>query len=172
MENILKELELVSKSVSEREIDQFVELICSNNFNNIVGFGAGRMGYSLRAFIMRLTHMGFSAFMIGDTSFPKIDERSLVIVNSSSGETPTMKLFVDQAIKYNAKIVVITANENSELAKKSNYVIGYKVNKTNQIMKTIYEQFTFLFFDWVVERVIVNNKLNRSKVSKNHSISE
>ena len=116
--------------------------------------------------------MGFPAFMIGDTSFPKIDERSLVIVNSSSGETPTMKLFVDQAIKCNGKIVVITANEKSELAKKSNYVIVYKVDKTNQIMKTVYEQFTFLLFDWVAERIIIKNKLNRSEVSENHSISE
>src|SRR5512137_2637182 len=56
----------------------------------IIGLGAGRMGYSLRAFIMRLSHIGFNASMIGDTNVPRCDENTLCIVNSSSGNTDSI----------------------------------------------------------------------------------
>ena len=44
------------------------------------------MGYSIQAFIMRLSHLGYPAFMIGDMSLPRIGSDDLVIVNSILGK--------------------------------------------------------------------------------------
>ena len=39
---------------------------------SIFGLGAGRMGYSLRAFIMRLSHLGYNAYMLATQIFQEL----------------------------------------------------------------------------------------------------
>jgi 6-phospho-3-hexuloisomerase len=59
----------------------------------IVGVGAGRVGYALRAFIMRLNHFGFNASFIGDTNVPALTSDDMLIVASTSGSTPTISYY-------------------------------------------------------------------------------
>lgn len=172
MKNIIRELETIAGTLKHDQIETLVKLLSSGKFNKIVGFGAGRMGFSLRAFIMRLGHMGFDAYMIGDTNFPKIDENTLVLINSSSGNTETMLLYAAQAKTFKGYIVTITANEAGKLSSLSDLLLTYQVNKSEQIMKSVYEQFSFVLFDHIAECVIKANKLDRSWISNNHSISE
>jgi len=172
MKIILNELENISNTLNPEEIDVVVKLCTSGKFDKIVGFGAGRMGYALRAFIMRLCHIGFDAYMIGDTNFPKIDEKTLVLINSSSGNTETMVLYAMQAKKFNGQVVTFTANASGSLNSVSDYLVTYQVNETKQIMKTVYEQFSFILFDHIAECIIQQSKRSRTWISSNHSISE
>ena len=64
---------------------------------------------------MRLDHMGYNSYMIGDTNFPKIDSDTLCIINSSSGETETNILYANQAIKQGSKTLLISASSQSSL---------------------------------------------------------
>ena len=93
------------------QISAFEDFIVKNKNNTFVGLGAGRMGYSLKSFVMRLSHLGLNAYMIGDTTLPRVDENSTVIVNSSSGETESLKIFTYQAKEAGASILLLTANE-------------------------------------------------------------
>jgi len=138
----------------------------------IVGIGAGRMGYSLRAHIMRLSHIGYEAYFIGDTTLPRIDEKTVVIINSSSGETPTNILYAQQAKAAKSYIITITTNPESTIAKLSDQlVIMPKVN-SHQLMKSIYEQYTMLMLDYVAEQVVSQLDLDRGEITHNHSILE
>lgn len=170
--NTVSEIELLFNALKADELQETVDLICSGNFDHIVGFGAGRMGYALRAFIMRLSHIGFDAYMIGDTGFPRIGRRTLILVNSSSGETPTSILYAQQAINEGGRLIGITQNSESTLAKISDQVIHYPIVASKQIMKTLPEQFTFILFDVLSEAIIRQTNRSRSFISKNHSISE
>ncbi|MDA9012538.1 SIS domain-containing protein [Alphaproteobacteria bacterium] len=168
----INELEQLFDGLKIDELQRVVNLICSGDFDNIVGFGAGRMGFSLRAFIMRLSHIGFQAYMIGDTNFPKIGVRTLAIVNSSSGETPTSILYAEQAQREGASIIGITQNIESTLGRLSNQIIQYPLISSEQIMKTLPEQFTFILFDVLAEAIIKNSGESRAFITNNHSISE
>lgn len=139
---------------------------------NIIGIGAGRMGYSLRAHIMRLSHIGYEAYFIGDTTLPRIDDKSVVIINSSSGETPTNILYAQQAKAAGSYIITITTNAESTIAKLSDQLVLIPQMESHQLMKTIYEQYTMLMLDYVAEQVVSQLDLDRDTITHNHSILE
>ena len=139
---------------------------------NIIGLGAGRMGYSLQSFIMRLSHLGFSSYMIGDTTLPRIVAGDLVIVNSSSGETRSVMLLADIAKSHGAKILGLTSGKNSDLARISDLCIFYDKIESMQLMKSAYEQFSFLFFDECAFKLSKHVKLTTDEIETNHSVLE
>jgi 6-phospho-3-hexuloisomerase len=139
---------------------------------NIIGIGAGRMGYSLRAFIMRLSHVGYESYFIGDTALPRINKNSVVIINSSSGETPTNIIYAQQAREAKSYIITITTNKDSTIAKLSDQLVIIPHMNSHQLMKTIYEQYTYLLLDYVAEQVVSELNLDRDIITHNHSILE
>jgi 6-phospho-3-hexuloisomerase len=138
----------------------------------IIGIGAGRMGYSLRAHIMRLSHIGYDTWFIGDTTLPRIDSNSVVVINSSSGETPTNILYAEQARAAGSYIITITCNKTSTIAMLSDLVVETPTLESHQLMKTIYEQYSYILFDYVTESVVSNLELDRDIITHNHSILE
>jgi 6-phospho-3-hexuloisomerase len=169
MDKIFKELQHMWDNTENVET-YIQELI--NHKGIIVGIGAGRMGYSLRAHIMRLSHIGYETYFIGDTSTPRIDKNSLVIINTSSGETPTNILYAQQAKEAGSKIITVTCNEKSSIGKLSDVVVKIPTMTSHQLMKTIYEQYTYLLFDYISENVVAKQLLNRDIITHNHSILE
>jgi 6-phospho-3-hexuloisomerase len=172
MKNIINEITNLSNQFDFSQIDELIELFRNHSENHYVGFGAGRMGYSLRAFIMRLDHLGFKSFMIGDTTFPRVNSSTIAFFNSSSGETESNVLYAKQAQKYGAKLVLFSTNDQSTLANYCDLTILYKKVESKQLMKSIYEQFTFLLFDHICELIKVDLGIEKSYIENNHSISE
>lgn len=171
MKQIFRELETLEASIDEQCIREIVEIISLCN-GRIICIGAGRMGYTIQSFTMRLSHLGFDSYMIGDTTLPKIKSGDLTIINSSSGETQSIFLFAKLAKKYGARLICVTSEENSSIAKIADYVLSYNKIKSQQMMKTVYEQFTFLLFDYIAEEVRKEKNISINFVENNHSILE
>lgn len=171
----LGEIKSILDTVNEDKLLTLSSLLGSALINQrtIVGLGAGRMGYSLRAFIMRLSHLGFHSCMIGDTSVPRISKGDIVLVNSSSGSTPTIVLYTKQANEAGALVISFTSNKDSEIAKMSDLSITYSLDgKSRQFMKTAYEQGTYILFDIITLMLIENLKIDTDVAQHNHSILE
>lgn len=171
MKLAFNELNKISQSLKHDEIKAFTDKILNCN-GKIIGLGAGRMGYSLQAFIMRLSHLGYNSYMIGDTTLPRIGEGDLVIVNSSSGETRSIHLLASLAKQYGASILTITHNSGSIIAKESDLLLTYKPIESAQIMKTAYEQFTYILLDYIAHELSQRGVLKPSEIETNHSILE
>ena len=171
MKDIFLELSKTYETITPGSEICFVKEVLSCE-GAIVGLGAGRMGYALQAFTMRLSHLGYKSYMIGDTSLPRIGPKDLVIVNSSSGETPTILLLTKIAKQAEARIILLTGNSESSLAKIADLVIAYNKINSTQLMKTVYEQFSFLFFDHCAAQIADQGKLSVSEIEVNHSILE
>jgi 6-phospho-3-hexuloisomerase len=176
MQPIIKEITQMSELIDNEQIDNYVKditLLLSNKENvDVIGLAAGRMGYALRAFIMRLCHMGFNASMIGDTNVPRVNKTSIILINSSSGETPSIIQYAQQAKAENGKIFLTSCSAESTIGLLSNKVIEIPVINSEQLMKSPYEQFSMLLYDYIVIKLMVSLKLNPEKVSYNHSILE
>lgn len=185
----VKEQDYLWKTLQQYEYNEFLydfydSILSADVFNKtIVGIGAGRMGYALQAFIMRLSHLGFNSYMIGDTSIPRIGKSDVVIINSSSGKTSVNILLAEIAKEAGAKIFTVTTDKNSPLAKLANTTLIYSDDefKSVQPMKTAYEQFTFSLFDQIILDILtkygtVKNHneytLNGISINENHSILE
>jgi 6-phospho-3-hexuloisomerase len=170
---IIGELEELFSSLNSIEYDSFLNSFIEGiEESPVIGIGAGRMGYSLRAFIMRLSHMKLNASMIGDTNVPSICKNTKIIINSSSGETESIVLFAQKAKKHGAKIYLITSNPNSSIGKISDSILSYKIINSLQIMKSVYEQFTLLLFDSLALDLSEKKSIGHDVMQKNHSILE
>lgn len=163
----------IFESISSTQIETLIAKIQSQyHKGKIIGLAAGRMGYSLKSYIMRLSHLGFDAYMIGDTTLPRIGSKDVVIINSSSGNTPTMQLYAEQAKTVGAYVILLTAQHDSNISKISDLTVLYQVSENNHLMKSIYEQFSFLFLDYLAHILASKSEMTIEQIEQNHSILE
>jgi 6-phospho-3-hexuloisomerase len=146
--------------------------------NKIVCVGAGRMGYAMRGFAMRLKHLGRDVYMIGDTNVPSIGEGDLLIVGSGSGETQTIYDLVNIAKNNGARIAVITGNADSRIGKLSDIKIIIKAPsktkaveglKSKQPMTSLNEQCLAIFFDSLVLGLMKESGETHETMWRRHS---
>ena len=173
---ILKEIDSVLSKIDDQEIQQFINMI--NNSNTIVTLGAGRVGMAIKGFAMRLGHLGFKAYHIGDTTLPSIGEGDLLIVASGSGETQSVFDLVEIAKKNGASITLITGNKDSRIAKLSNNSVimkaPSKVKKVDglisiQPMTTLNEQCLNILFDSIVLEIMSDKNETHDTMWNRHS---
>ena len=67
--------------------------------------------------------MGCSAFLVGDVTTPAIGEGDLLAICSGSGETKSMMVYADTAIKCGAKVLLFTTKDSSSLAEKADSIV-------------------------------------------------
>ena len=79
-------------------------------------YGTGRSGLVGKAFAIRLVHLGFQTFVIGETITAPVQKNDLVILISGSGETIPVTMTAEIARRLGAKIVSITANPEDRLS--------------------------------------------------------
>ena len=171
MKKIFDELAMLWESIEKDAVADVVEVI-SQCERNIICLGAGRMGYAAQSFAMRLSHLGFRAFMIGDTALPRVNKGDLIIINSSSGETPSIVLLAKLAKKYGGRLICLTSDGGSTLANMSEFTLVYERHRSSQLMKSLYEQFSFLLFDHMAQEIFIASGKERAWVENNHSILE
>lgn len=157
VKQILLEITSVLGQVQEGHVQNFIDEIFSAK--TIVVHGAGRVGYAVRGFGMRLGHLGFHAYTLGDSVVPPIKEGDLLIIASGSGETQTVYDIASIGKKNNAKIAVITGNSRSRIGQLADCIIEMRApSKKNKVqgmrsiqpMSTLNEQCLQLLFDAVV----------------------
>ena len=87
--------------------------------------------------------------------------------NENTAATP-----VPITVDTTAPTVTVTSDKNSTIAKLSNLVVETPALESHQLMKTIYEQYSYILFDYVTESVVTNLELDRAVITHNHSILE
>ena len=166
---IIDEISAVLADIKEDEFRKFIEAIKSSK--NIFFAGQGRSGLVARTFAMRLTHIGFTCHVVGDTTTPNIDEGDMLIACSSSGTTSITCHIANLARRLNAFIAIITAHPNSELADYATLTIEIPARETGQILKTrhsvqfrstLFEQACLVYLDAVI--LTLARLLNREEV--------
>ena len=136
----------------------------------------GRMKCAVRAFIMRLMHMGLDAHVIYDTTCPNIGKGDLLIVNC--GCTAVGLVVIKLAKKAGARICVITAHPESEAGQLADFTVRLKgqVNPGNtdeipsiQPMAALFEQAVFLFEDILVMMLMDRLKISPEQMASRHT---
>jgi len=157
LKTILNELETVLSKIDEVQVENLVQEIV--RADKIVAIGAGRVGMAAKAFVMRLAHMGFKAYMVGDTTVPAVGKNDLLLVSSGSGETQTIFDLMTIGKNNGARTVLITGNKDSRMGKMADTIVEIKApSKTKPVdnfvsiqpMTTLNEQCLMIFFDAVV----------------------
>jgi 6-phospho-3-hexuloisomerase len=99
----------------DEEIDAFIQEILAAD--RIYVMGAGRSGLVAKAFAMRLMHIGFTAFVVGETITPAMRQNDLLVIFSGSGRTKTIADIAETAEEIGGRIALITSNRESRIGK-------------------------------------------------------
>ncbi len=163
----------VLERVDEKELDGFLDAIMKAKSIQVCGIG--RMQLSVRAFAMRLKHMGFDSYVVYDTTTPVIGAGDLLIVHAglSNIELNVIKL----AKKAGATIALITAhpdNPHGQLADIKVKLPGQIFGSGDEVrsiqpMASLMEQALFLFTDAVVLLLIDKANVDKEKMYGRHT---
>ncbi|MCG7855185.1 MAG: SIS domain-containing protein [Methanoregulaceae archaeon] len=77
--------------------------------------GAGRSGLVSRAFAMRLMHIGFESYVIGETITPAFSSGDTLVAFSGSGETNSVFDVCETAKELDGRLCLITATPDSRI---------------------------------------------------------
>ena len=125
----------------------------------IFGCATGRSGYILRGFLMRLMHLGFSVYVVGETITPRIRPGDLLIVMSGSGETAQPREILRRANAVGARTLALSANASSTIGGEAQVsIIIPGTTKLTLVQEphsaqcpgSLFEQATFLFLEAVI----------------------
>jgi 6-phospho-3-hexuloisomerase len=86
--------------------------------------GAGRSGLIARAFAMRLLHLGFDVYVVGETVTPALRRGDTLVVFSGSGETHSMATFCSTVKNLGGFICLITASPDSTISRIAECVVN------------------------------------------------
>lgn len=86
--------------------------------------GAGRSGLIARAFAMRLLHLGYDVYVVGETVTPALVPGDTMVVFSGSGETVSMATFCATVKGLGGTICLITASPESKISKIADCVVN------------------------------------------------
>ena len=122
--------------------------------------GAGRSGLAMKSFAMRLMHMGFDTYVVGETVTPSITAQDVLLIGSGSGSTSSLVVSANKADDIGATICLITIDEHSPIAQLAQVVLTIhapspKVSRdfgfrSVQPMGSLFEQSLQLVLDAIV----------------------
>lgn len=168
---IINELNFSIQTLTDKDITDLIQKL--QHHKRIFVYGTGRSGLMLKAFAMRLMQLGFNSFVVGETTTPSVQKGDLLIVASASGETDSVNLIAESALKQNVDLVVICASPNSTLAKIHIPDIllqsGTKFSQSQvskQPLGSLFEQILLIIFDTVI--LIMNNQQKNSNDDMAH----
>ncbi len=166
---VTKELNDTFSNLKEEQLVTFQEKILEAN--KIIVAGAGRSLMMIRGFAMRLMHMGFVAYVVGETVTPAIEKGDLLIIASGSGSTGTLTIIAEKCKKIGAELALITTNSDSPIGKLADLVIEVNAattksenNAKNSIQPgaNTFEQSVLLIGDAIIINLMSSRSLDES----------
>ncbi len=118
---VAREISDALSRTDEQQVETLLDMI--EAADNIFVGGAGRSGLMMKAFAMRLMHIGLTSYVVGETVTPAIIEDDLLVVASGSGQTRMTQALLDAAAARGARTAAITGHEDSPLARAAEHVV-------------------------------------------------
>ena len=175
--------------LDEESIDKFENIIIESK--NVFVTGAGRSGLAAKAFAMRLMHLGLSAYVVGETISPAINEEDCIIAISGSGETNTIVSAVKIAKNRSSKVLVVTSYPESTLGQLADSCLLVKGRTKKEVddenymkrqingnytsltpLGTAFELTTLVFLDAIVSELMEKMHQTESDLKARHTVLE
>jgi 6-phospho-3-hexuloisomerase len=191
-EDLLKSIAAALEGLDRGEVETLLESLMDTRARGkkVLVVGAGRSGLVGKAFAMRLMHLGFQVYVLGETINPNVGEGDLVIVISGSGKTTVPLAAAQMAESLNAKVVAITSQEESPLAHAADLVVDmpgrediaaeneYHIRQLKgqheslAPMGTMFEDTTMIFLDSIIAELMNRLGLSEDAMRERHATIE
>lgn len=177
IEPVMKEINEVMSLVDETQIDQAEKLITKDK--RIFVLGAGRSGLMAKGFAMRLMHIGYTVYVIGETITPSIQPGDVLVSVSGSGKTSSIVELTEKAKADGVTIVGVTSRADSPLGELADATIvvpgatkaGDGV-KSIQLLSTLFDQSVHITLDVLCLKLSQRDHVSNGSAANTHSNME
>ena len=173
---IQQKIKDIINQVSQDEINTVKNLFFRSD--RIFLYGAGRSGLVAKAFAIRLVHLGFQTYVIGETITSPVQKGDLVIIISGSGETIPAVMTAEIAQNLNAKVVSITGKRKSGIAKYADITLYISAScneperKKYAPLGTLFEATVWILLDGLVADLLKNKDETEEDMRSRHATLE
>lgn len=173
---ILVEARRAIQSLTPADTKRFVTEL--SDARRVFVYGAGRSGMVARAFAVRLAHLGYTVYVIGETVAAPVQKGDVVVLVSGSGETYPVAMSAEIAANIGARVLVLTANRRSKVASFGDVVLEVASDKDVRRepklapLGTLFETSTWLFLDGVVADLMRRRHQTEEMLRQRHATME
>lgn len=158
------------------------------NAERIFLMGAGRSGLVAKAFAMRLMHLGFTVYVVGETTTPAVQEKDVVIAISGSGETRSIANLGKIVKDIGSTLITVTSKEESTLGRISDIAMVLPSKTKNDLdaggylernmrgdyknlppLGTAFEITSLVFLDSVIAQLITLTGASEAELKSRHT---
>ena len=191
MNDIARFIEKASREIDPRQVERFLDTLEQAYYSGkkVLVMGAGRSGLVGRAFAMRLLHMGFNSYVLGDTIVPSVSKGDVVVAISGSGRTKLIVTAAETAKQVGAIVAAVTTYPDSPLGRLADVVVRVpgraKTSKMNmddyfarQILGvheplvplgTLFEDTALVFLDGVIYSLMMKLGVSEDQMRMRHA---
>lgn len=163
----------ILNKVSNDEIEKVKKLFFTSD--RIFLYGAGRSGLVAKAFAIRLMHLGFQTFVIGETITAPVQKGDLVIIISGSGETIPAVMTAEIARNLEASVVSITGKKKSDIARFADITLYISASCNDVERKkfaplgTLFEASVWILLDGLIADLLKSKKETEEDMRSRHA---
>ncbi|MEA1924667.1 MAG: 6-phospho-3-hexuloisomerase [Candidatus Altiarchaeota archaeon] len=188
MIQIVGHVDDVIKQLDEGQTDAMMGVI--QTASRVFLIGAGRSGLAARAFAMRLVQLGLTAYVVGESVTPGMNEDDILIAVSGSGQTSSIISAAKVARGIGSKVLVVTSYPDSLLGELADHTVEIKGRTKIDIEKdhlrhqiegrhstltplgTLFEDSVMIFFDGIIAGLMTLLKAEEQDLKARHATIE
>jgi 6-phospho-3-hexuloisomerase len=171
--DVLEENRQVLEAVNPNDVVRFIKEILQAKTVHL--YAMGRMQLSVRAFAMRLKHMGINTYIVYDTTSPRIGPGDLLIGHCAVTNVELNVIRLAKAA--GARIALLTAHPENEHGQLADLCVripgqifgGPEEVKSIQPMASLLEQALFLFTDIVTMLLMEEKGVSVQAMQESHT---
>ena len=173
IDQILEEIKDVIAKVDEEEIKKIVSIFKKEI--RIFVDGEGRSGFQAKGFAMRLMHIGYNSYVMGETITPALKKGDIYVAISGSGKTKNTLSNAKAAKDLGLTIIGVTSKKDSPLAEVSDLVLEVPGKTKNdnavasiQLLSSLFDQSVHIVLDGLCLLISKKDNLSDNEAAKNH----
>lgn len=176
-EAILADVGRALRQVDPAQIDAVGRLILSAD--RVFVAGKGRSGLQMKAFAMRLMHLGLTVHVVDDVTTPAIGAGDLLLLGSASGRTGSLLRYLETVRQARATLATFTGNLDSPIAEASAAIVhipatNFKAGRETGfdsvlVMGSLFEHCLGLLCDLIIIRLKAALAIDEAAMNARHA---
>lgn len=143
--------------------------------SRVYAAGEGRSGFQARSFAMRMMHIGYTSYMMGETICPSMHEGDVLLAISGSGTTRRTVEDAEAAKKLGVRVVAVTSKPESPLAAAADAVIVVpgrvkgEAGGSIQLLSSLFDQSVHIALDALCLMISRRDDVSDADANANHA---
>lgn len=174
---IVADIERTLRQVDPAQIDAACDMLLAADRLFIAG--KGRSGLQMRAFAMRLMHLGLTVHVVDDVTTPAVGGGDLLLIGSSSGRTGSLLRHIDTVRATEATMMAFTGNRESPIAEAAQSIVyipatNFKAGRHTGadsilVMGSLFEHCLGLLCDLIIIRLKATLGIEEAAMNARHA---